>query len=208
MKSLTNLNHVKSKHWLTATALVSSLLLGGCAAKPEPMKTYALIQTMPENGQTAQSAQLGVKPIISVDSVEMAGYLTGNGIVMKTSPTQYIQAQNNIWIDDISAQVESKLVDDIQVQQSKYDVLPTQMSLGMPQAPRYQVAVYVSDFYGHYDGYALLAGDWQVKDSQGNVVKMKPYMIKTPLAADGYDALVQAMSQSVDTLAKQISAGI
>lgn len=195
-----------SKHWFYAVMLVSITALSGCASKPEPIATYALTQEA--SSAVMKTHHTGSLPLVQIEPVMMAGYLNGNGIVVKTSPTQYVQAKNNIWIDNINQQIEEKLVSNLQGMVSNYDVMSSRLSLGVSQKTQYKVSIYISDFYGHYDGYALLSGQWQIKNEQGKVIKMKPFTIKTQLNEDGYDALVYAMSQNVDELASQIQSEI
>lgn len=197
---------MKLKSIYAALGLPIVLALSACASSPDPIKTYALVEDMPS--MTNAGSDLGVRPIVEIEPVEMSAYLTGNGIVLKTSETQYIQAQNNIWVDDVSDQIQDKLVANMQAAQSKYQVLDTHLLADTKSDSKYRLFVYVSDFYGHYDGNAVLAGQWQIKDAQDKVVKMKPFMITEPLSNDGYDALVQALSLTVDDLSNELAASL
>lgn len=180
------------------------LSLTACASAPTPVHRYALVQDLPTTTQSTQAVN-GDDNALSILPVEMASFIAGNGIVIKTSATQYTTARYHLWVGNISQQMTQKITTKLAKIRSTQTVLVSSEFANLTEQPNQQVQVKVSDFYGDHQGNAVLAGQWVLLDSQGKRMSSVPFVIKEPLADDGYDALVVAMSATVDQLADQIN---
>jgi uncharacterized lipoprotein YmbA len=66
----------------------------------------------------------------------------------------------------------------------------------------------IEQFHGHFTGKAVTSGQWRLQDSKGNMLLISPFTIETPLASDGYPALVRALGSNLDKLAEKLAAEI
>ena len=66
----------------------------------------------------------------------------------------------------------------------------------------------IDQFQGRFDGVAVASGQWQLVDSTGELIVMENFHAETTLEADGYPALVRALSQSWDQAAEAIASEI
>ena len=71
-----------------------------------------------------------------------------------------------------------------------------------------QLHVELSSFQGTYNGEAIAAGQWQLRDENGQVTMQHDFRAVTRLGSDGYPALVRALGRSWDQVASDIAAEI
>ncbi|WP_167495364.1 PqiC family protein [Vibrio comitans] len=112
----------------------------------------------------------------------MPSYLEGPGIVYRLSETEVEVASHNVWAEN----VRNMLINQLQ-QYRMPDVN------GPPN-----LSVHFERFNGSYTGNAELKGDWKLGVHSGD------FDIKQPLDDEGYDALVQALNQGLDSLMQDI----
>ena len=75
-----------------------------------------------------------------------------------------------------------------------------------PEALHLQVNV--EQFQGHYQGVGMASGYWQLRAANGDLLLERNFSASTPLAKDGYPALVRALGASWDKVAANFAAQI
>lgn len=176
---------------------VAILGLSGCAGSATAPTTYMLPSTVP--------TQQYHKPLaVMVSPVRIAGHLDSEGIVMQLNDIEVYQARQHLWAEGISQQLQQLL------QQRLALTLPQAqiVSKGQPlQAtlPVRDIRVQVTRFQGQQGGDALLEGQWQLLDDNGQLLKQQRFSRVTPLENDGYPALVRALGQGWEQLADAIA---
>lgn len=172
------------KKWMKQWSLALTLLLGACSSSPQKVYYQLPLET--------ESATASVAPAAGrhlwVDSVALADYLSNSGIVFQTSEVRYTIANNNQWASPLDQQLQQALVASLR------GGLPG-WSIGTQQTGSEQASlqVRVSAFQGRYDGKAVIRGEWTLRNQERIVTR--PFQVEVAQTDDGYDALVQALSQ-------------
>ncbi|ARS52413.1 PqiC family protein [Kushneria konosiri] len=185
-------------------ALVALTALAGCAGQATEFHRYTLPladQRAPEPGISLPDSA----PTVAVSSVRLADYLDGQGVVYQISDIEVNEAQANLWADSLSAQLTRSL------QRTLSDRLKDHRVLGETLAGDRAdtgVRVSLSRFQGRYDGMAVLAGQYQLRDAGGHLLAQQPFEIERPLDDDGYPALVRTLSQGWESVGERIAAEI
>lgn len=175
------------------------VMLAGCSSQPEPVSTTYLL---PPGG--AESVLIATKqPLLVVRPVEMAEHLSGNGLVYQLSETEVVQAQQNLWAESIRDQLTRRINQDLRRKQSRF--WPTELTPALATSGYPRLQVKFSQFNGHYSGLAQISGEWMLLDGEGNLTGVYPFAFQVPLALDGYDAQVKALSEGVNRLTSQIA---
>ncbi|GHC22327.1 lipoprotein [Kushneria pakistanensis] len=189
---------------LRSAALVAVAALAGCAGQATEFHRY----TLPVADQ--KPAEPGVSlpesaPTVAVSSVRLADYLDGQGVVYQTSDIEVNEAQANLWADSLSAQLTRSLQRTLRDQLNDHRVLGETLAGDRADTG---VRVTLSQFQGRYDGMAVLAGQYQLRDAGGNLLAQQHFDIERALEDDGYPALVRTLSQGWESVGEQIAAEI
>ncbi|WP_299257691.1 ABC-type transport auxiliary lipoprotein family protein [uncultured Kushneria sp.] len=184
-------------------ALVVLAVLAGCAGQSTEFHRY----TLPLADQRAATAEPGVSlpdsaPTVAVSSVRLADYLDGQGVVYQTSDIEVNEAQANLWADSLSAQLTRSLQRTLGDQLKDHRVLGETLAGDRADTG---VRVTLSRFQGRYDGMAVLAGQYQLRDAGGSLLYQQPFEIERPLDDDGYPALVRTLAQGWENVGEQIA---
>lgn len=184
-------------------ALVALVVLAGCAGQSTEFHRY----TLPLADQRAAAAEPGVSlpdsaPTVAVSSVRLADYLDGQGVVYQISDIEVNEAQANLWADSLSAQLTRSLQRTLSDQLRDHRVLGETLAGDRADTG---VRVTLSRFQGRYDGMAVLAGQYQLRDAGGNLLIQQPFEIEQGLDDDGYPALVRTLSQGWENVGKRIA---
>jgi len=179
--------------------LLLAALLIGCSSQPEPVSSTYLL---PSSGQGVASIAIN-QPLLVVRPVEMAEHLSGTGLVYQLSDTEVVQAQQNLWAESIGKQLTRRINQDLRSKQSRYWSTELTPALETSGLPRLQVKF--SQFNGHYSGLAKVSGEWLLLDGDGALQGVYPFSFQVPLAQDGYDAQVKALSEGINRLTTEIA---
>ena len=174
-------------------------LLAGCSSQPELVSTTYLLPP----GEPATAVVSSSQPLLVVRPVEMAEHLSGTGLVYQMSETEIVQAQQNLWAESISEQLTRRINLDLRRKQSRY--WPTELTPALATSGLPRLQVRFSQFNGHYSGLAKISGEWLLLDGGGEMQGVYPFAFQVPLAKDGYDAQVKALSEGVNRLTTQIA---
>lgn len=187
-----------------AALLAGTMLLTGCAGTPsqshrytlpDDTRTVASITAAPASGAPAHSLVLR--------SVRLANYLDGDGIVLQLDDITLNQARDHLWAEDLGRQLERGM------RTRLANRLPDTRVLGDGRPTgALELRIDVEHFQGHYDGLAIVRGEWQLRDARGDVIELAPFSVATTLDADGYPALVRALGRTWDQVADELASRI
>lgn len=187
-------------------ALAFALLclgLVGCASTQTAVSRYAL-PLMPS--PTVENQGEGAARTLTLDPIRITRYLNGEGIVMQLSDIEVQQARHHLWAETLSRQLERNL--------RYYLGQALQDTRVVHEAPRsgavdaLRVRLEVEDFQGRYDGKAVVAGQWQVRDGSGALISRQRFKVERSLEADGYPALVRSLAEAWRQVAADLATAI
>lgn len=176
---------VKLIRTLKVTILATLLTtIIGCSSNT-PTKSYFQLTSNLTGSRMTQTTD----HFIWIESIEVASFLNKPGIVLQTEDIKYVTATNHLWASTLSQQIADRLSQDLT------QILPNYlMSTKSITTPSLTVKLFIDGFHGGYNGDAIIKGRWVVTDKKGKIVT-KAIERHVPLATNGYDALVKALSE-------------
>ncbi|SFH44106.1 PqiC family protein [Modicisalibacter xianhensis] len=152
--------------------------------------------TLPPGAYTADVTEPSPQRTLIIDGVQVANYLSGQGIVLQRNDVLLHQASSHLWAEDLGRQLHRGL------RQRLAERLPdTRVLNGGNASDAWHLRVEVDEFQGRYDGMAVAGGRWQLRDADGDILAIEPFSASVPLDSDGYPALVRALGKSWDEVA-------
>jgi uncharacterized lipoprotein YmbA len=186
-----------------ATLGVSLLgMMSGCASS-SPTRLYVLpaltsTDTAPGTSTVKRNLTIGVGPVI------LPPYLDRPQIATRASRAQLEIAKFDLWASPLQDAVARTLADNLSV------LVPTDRVFLAPwprtAAVDYQVLVEVARFDGTLGGEVVLAARWSLADANGTELLMQPFRMTAPTEGADYEAMVMAMSRTLDRLSQEITA--
>ncbi|CAM3865599.1 membrane integrity-associated transporter subunit PqiC [Vibrio aquimaris] len=176
--------------------LLCCLLFVGCVNESAQKGQQYLL---PNNSPAIVASQ--ESPILTVQT-ELSEYLSGAGIVYRTSDSEVNVAQYNQWAHGIKEQLTTNIIHQLRSKQVKYWPIEPNSSIDVDSM---QLYVRVQKFNGVYTGMAEFAGEWLLIDANGHIVMNEYFMIETPLEKEGYYYLVDALSKGIDKLTEDLA---
>ncbi|CAM3617689.1 MULTISPECIES: PqiC family protein [Halomonas] len=185
--------------WLTwlrcLPALLICLLVSACASSVSPPARYMLPsdQAVIASGQPSNTLRLSAP--------RLAHYLDVDGIVMQLDDITLNAAREHQWAEGLGRQLERGL------RARLTQALPTVRVVRAEgsQSDALTLRLDIDQFQGRFDGFAVTSGQWQLLDSQGELLVMENFYAQTRLEEDGYPALVRALGSSWDQAAELIA---
>lgn len=178
--------------WLAAAM---SLLLSACASSVSPPTRYML------PASPAVSASSSAEATLQVSAPRLAHYLDVDGIVMQLDDITLNEAREHQWAESIGRQLERALRAELADQLPSVQVVRAEGS----RPGTLTLSMEVDQFQGRYDGVAVASGQWQLRDSDGEMLALKSFTAETTLVQDGYPALVRSLGESWQAVAEQIA---
>ena len=196
---------------LNLTALMPGallLLLFGCLGpgKSSPTRFYVLTSVYSEKVKPAPVADLK-NTAIGVGPVRISGKMDRPQIVTGTGGNEIQLSGYSEWGDPLGAGFSRVLAENLAY------LLNTENVAIFPwlQATRtdYQVTVDLTDLIGTPGGDVQLRAWWTIFGDNGRTELLKKYtVLNEPVAGDDIDAMVQAMSRTVEVLSRKIAEAI
>ena len=183
---------------MRCSLLLICLLLSACASSVTPPARYML----PSDPLTSTPRQ--PEGTLIVSAPRLAHYLDVDGIVMQLDDITLNAAREHQWAEGLGRQLERKLRANLAQALPALRIMRTQSE----QPNAVTLHINVDQFQGRFDGVAVASGQWQLLDHTGGVLAMENFYAETPLAEDGYPALVRALSNSWDQAAQLIASEI
>lgn len=182
--------------WVRCLPLLAlCLLVSACASSVTPPARYML-----PNDQGASSPSQPAGTLV-MSSPRLAHYLDVDGIVMQLDDITLNAAREHQWAEGLDRQLERKMRSSLSQELATIRVIGTESR----QSNALTLRVNVNQFQGRFDGVAVASGQWQLLDSEGELLVMENFQVETPLEKDGYPALVRALSVSWEQAAELIA---
>ncbi|WP_163557292.1 ABC-type transport auxiliary lipoprotein family protein [Halomonas sp. NO4] len=186
---------------ILVAALAPLLWLGGCATSSPPAQRY----TLPADLAAVSPPPASPAQLLRVQTPRLARYLDVEGIVLQLDDITLNEARSHVWAEPLPLQLERTLRARLAANLPDTRVL---RSDDTSPGPVLTLALDVDRFQGHYDGTAHVAGQWQLRDSDGESLIVEDFRATTELASDGYPALVRALGESWKQVADAISTAL
>jgi uncharacterized lipoprotein YmbA len=180
--------------------LMLALLLAGCAGEQATEVRHYLLPDTPGEIQLPSSS-----PLLVV-TTDLAEYLKSNSLLYRSSETQVVYAKHNLWAEDLEQQLTRRIVNDLYRKQSVYRPVVANPAIALDGKP--QLYIHLQKFNGAYTGVAEIAGEWQLLDREGQIVRNDTFLIEVPLKEQGYSALIGALSEGVALLTVRLAGKI
>ena len=181
------------------TLLVSfSLLLAACSSQPVQIAYYQLAPL------PAVTATVQPLPALQIQPLRVASYLNGSGLVLQQSAVEYQIARQHLWADALQQQMQRQLTQYLLL------ALPQQpLATGSAPAAR-QLWLEIDRFNADAAGQAVLSGRYRLSSAERE--HYQPFEYQVALTADGYPAMVAALSEAwqqlLQDLASKLKAGV
>ncbi|QFU01852.1 hypothetical protein FIU83_09385 [Halomonas sp. THAF5a] len=183
---------------------LATLWLAGCATDAPPANRY----TLPDDALAAPalSADGEAEHRLVVARPSLARFLAVDGLVLQLDDITVNEANRHRWAEPLGLQLERRLTARLAARLPDTRVLGE--TAGEPREDAATLRLTVDHFQGRFDGRAVVAGQWQLRDAEGNLQALSPFSVEVPLARDGYPALVRALgrgwNRAVDEIAGEI----
>ncbi|MBV2128289.1 PqiC family protein [Arsukibacterium indicum] len=179
--------------------LMLAICIGVTAcSSPAPVRYYQLAIPLPEQAEKAQqTAQLKA---LYLQPVRVANYLNGAGLVMQRSDVELIIASRHLWADALDKQLYRLVGEHLHAR------LPAFQRVTAGTANGLSLQLTIDRFYAQANGVAIISGHYTL--SSGDEQFSRAFSYQQPLAADGYPALVSALSAGGQQLINALIADI
>ena len=184
---------IKGALLLTLCAMVTA-----CASSVSPPARYML----PSDSISSPATQ--PEGTLVVSGPRLAHYLDVDGIVMQLDDITLNAAREHQWAEGLDRQLARRMLANLSHASPTLRV----MRAGSEPADALALRLTIDQFQGRFDGVAVASGQWELVDSAGELIVMENFHAETTLEADGYPALVRALSQSWDQAAEAIASEI
>ncbi|MBB3140684.1 PqiC family protein [Halomonas organivorans] len=182
-------------------SLMLLLWLTGCALGGTPATRYALPEAAAADVAGAEASH-----VLVLRPLRLAPFLDAEGIIVQLDDITLREASGHRWAEPLGRQLERGLRDRLAAALPDTRVLLD--SETGAQAGPLQLRVTVERFQGRPDGRAVAAGRWQLLAADQTLLDTAAFRVATPLASDGYPALVRALGHSWDDVAASIAAAV
>ncbi|KFI21635.1 PqiC family protein [Nitrosococcus oceani] len=180
-----------------------AFILSACATTPHQPWLYSL--TTPPAGTTPPSEARVARKALIVNQIYAAEFLQHSGIVYKTAPNRLSVARQHRWAAPLTVQLHQYIYNRLTTQLPSIAVYP---NISSAPLKAWQLTVEFNSFHGRFDGKAVVAGSWRLRNGNGDVVAQSSFKQDTPLAEDGYEALVAALSKGLARVTDSIASTI
>ncbi|CBV42336.1 PqiC family protein [Halomonas elongata] len=183
-------------------ASLAALWLSGCATGGTPPTHY----TLPDAPLADDAIDASTERLLVIRPIRLARYLDVEGIVFQLDDITVQQAKGHQWAEPLGRQLERGLRDRLATRLPDTRIM-LDGDTARGDAPL-SLRLEMDRFQGRHDGMAVAEGRWQLRDASGELLALTPFSLTTPLEADGYPALVQALGQDLDRLADRLATAI
>ncbi|WP_228522640.1 membrane integrity-associated transporter subunit PqiC [Methylophilus sp. 14] len=182
-------------------AVLLGLSLSGCFKSNPPVKTerYSLPEVTTPQAATTQTPTL--TRTLALGRLQLADYLDTDRIIIQTDDITMQPARDHLWVDNLSQELRRGLRARLASRLGNTLVVDPQP--GLPATNTLHLTI--EQFHGQMRGYAVLSGQWQLISANQVPGPSRAFKFSTPLAENGYPALVRALGQDLDLLSEQIA---
>jgi len=161
---------------------ILAIVMIGCSSNTYEVTQYRL----PHLNHSAEAlCQANKRPVFVGDSAAKPG------LQLQQDETRWHSARQHRWSTPLAHQL----------QRSAQRLLLADNCDG-------KLTIWVDDFYGSDDAKAVVAGHWEYKSQEHQIVLEGAFTEKMPLKSDGYPALVNAFDEAWLNVMNTISLGV
>ncbi|HSP57884.1 MAG TPA: ABC-type transport auxiliary lipoprotein family protein [Halomonas sp.] len=179
--------------------------LAGCASNDPAPNRYTLPEGVPTSDMDTSIAGVEAQYQLRIAAPRLARFLDSDGIVLQLDDITLNEANHHLWADPLSAQLARGLQARLAARLPQTRVVDERTPT---DGQSMTLQVDVDRFNGRYDGRAIASGQWQLRDAQGDLLAMSPFVVERSLESDGYAPLVRALGRSWDEVADQLAEAI
>lgn len=170
--------------------MLAVMLMAGCGAPVSvSVDRYALNDTPPDS-RTVPFEQASVR--LRIGTVRVAPILRQEGIVYQTDERRFAVARRHRWAQPLPDQLHRSLYG---LLARFFDTVAVVSNGPTIPGKTWTLSADVDAFHGRFDGSAVVRGSWWLQDPDGSLVLRQRFDEKVSLESDGYDALVDALSE-------------
>jgi uncharacterized lipoprotein YmbA len=184
--------------------LLTALLASGCATTSRPVDFYTLSPTAVSGAQEPPAANCR-DAVIGIGPVVWPSYLDRPQIVTRLSPNRISFDEFHRWAGPLEEDFQRVMADDLSKRLQTDHVIKAPGKL--QNKIRYRVQLQIDQFDGQPGDAVTLKAAWSVIDENNSAeAALHESSIRTPMAGEGYEAMVVAASAAVAELSRQIAA--
>ena len=183
--------------------MFAAILLSGCGSSGPPVQFYTL-NSLSGLGPQANTPDPEQNIAIGIGPVQIPQILDRPQIVTRTGPNKIKVDEFHRWAGPLRDGFARILAENIShlLATDRVAVFPWDVDFD----PQYRIVLNIRYFEGQPGENVLLDVVWRVTGRESQKVRVaKTSVIKEPLSAQGYDALVAAKSQAIARLSREIA---
>jgi uncharacterized protein len=189
---------------LALATVAAGLLLAGCAVTT-PTRFYTLSSLLAAPGEATKAAPHELA--VGVGPVTLPEYLNRPQIVTRTGSNRVVLAEFDSWAEPLDGLFARVLTENLSLLLGTDDIVP--LPLRRPIRLDYDVEVNVTRFDVDGAGNAVLDARWLIyRDVSGELVHSARSTIVEPAPTDDEATDVQALSQALGAMSREIAAAI
>ena len=196
-----------------ASLLAILIALTGCAGKQVQTREFILSSlgsrdVVGESGAvTSSQNRPPAGPAIAVGPVSIPPYLRRPQIVRRQGSNRVVASSENQWGEDLDSGFARVLSQNLTVLIPSDRVSRIPWSLPTPM--EYRITVQVERFERIESGEVLLKARWILSGVDSNQrLSMGQFATREPSSDESYDAIVEAMSRSIEKLSRAIATAV
>lgn len=174
--------------------LTSFILLGiltGCSTT-QSTQYYQL----PDSGVTKTTSN----PNAIFVKVNLVSFLETSSMAYQVDDVTLNFSQQNLWAQTLKEGISQSLTNKLNQNQYTLFALPDNKDY----TGRKTVTITINRFYGRFDGQVAVNGFFQLRNQQQQIIKTQTFDYLIYQQGDGYAAMVKALDQGLDKVAKDI----
>lgn len=184
------------------SALLILALLTACASDPVEISYYTLASPVSE---TIGVRELTDKPVLVIETVELAAYLRQSGMVIQTGDNQLEVSKRRLWAESLEQSVPKVLFQALQRKSQDY----TYYVKFMDFVPRtdYRVRLHIDNLQATDGGQVVTSGRYQiVVDRDQDLSITADFYFALDLQQDGFEHSVDQLRNLVAQIADAVLA--
>lgn len=192
--------------------VIALMVLGGCLGKgtQDPTKYY-LLQPIASSATWEQTAAEDGGYAVGVGPVRIREYLDRSQIVTRSGENEVNIGQFHNWAEPLRENFSANLANNLSI------LLDTNNIVLWPWGERrvgvdHQVTVDVIRFDGVLGGEAVLIARWYIfnygEEKEAREITPKKSTFTAPMEAETYEALVAAMSKTLEDFSREVAEAI
>lgn len=194
-------------HLRTGLIFILACSLTACFKSNPPVQSqrYSLPEVPAPVAASQDKSSPALTNTLVLNKITLADYLDSDRIVVQLDDITLRPARDHLWVDNLSQELRRGLRNRLSSRMpgtAVVDPLPGSAN----KATTLQLTI--DQFHGQMQGYAVLSGQWQLLSAEHKPLQSQSFRFSSPLAENGYPALVRALGSDLDLLSDQITGAL